>query len=192
VAAADSVQVTLAEQAVELHTPRLVVRRVQEQDLPALMHINGDDAVTRHLPYASWRSMDDANAWLNRMHGLEAAGATCQYVVMDKTLDQAIGTCLLFKWEQASARTELGYVLGRAHWGRGLMREALAALIGFAFNTLALNRIEAEVNPANTASLALLARLGFQQEGVLRERWAAKGQTYNVVAHGLLRREWKP
>jgi [ribosomal protein S5]-alanine N-acetyltransferase len=192
VAAAGSVQVALAAQAVELHTPRLVVRRVQEQDLPALMHVNGDDAVTRHLPYASWRSMDDATAWLGRMRGLEAAGAACQYVVMDNTLGQAIGTCLLFKWEQASARAEVGYVLARAHWGQGLMREALAVLIGFAFNTLALNRIEAEVNPANTASLALLARLGFVQEGVLRERWVAKGQAYDVVAHGLLRREWKP
>lgn len=155
------------------------------------MHVNGDDDVTRHLPYASWRSMDDAAAWLERMRGLEAAGAACQYVVVDKALDQAVGTALLFRWEQASARAELGYVLGRAHWGRGVMREALTALIDFAFDALQLNRLEAEVNPANMPSLVLLKRLGFQQEGLLRERWAAKGQTYDVIVHGLLRREWR-
>ncbi len=181
----------LASQARDLHTPRLLVRRVQASDLPALMHVNGDDEVTRHLPYASWRSIDDAHAWLERMLGLEAAGAACQYVVVDKALDHAIGTVLLFRWDVASARAELGYALGRAHWGRGVMREALAALIGFAFDGLKLKRLEAEVNPANTASLALLQRLGFQQEGVLRERWAAKGQPYDVIAHGLLRREWR-
>jgi [ribosomal protein S5]-alanine N-acetyltransferase len=192
VAAAVPVQVSLAERATELHTPRLVVRRVDQADLPALMHVNGDDEVTRHLPYTSWRSLEDATAWLARMRGQEAAGAACQYVVVDKTQGHAIGTALLFRWEQASARAELGYVLGRAQWGRGLMREALSALLDHAFNTVALNRIEAEVHPANTASLALLARLGFAQEGVLRERWAVKGQTYDVVAHGLLRREWQP
>lgn len=168
-----------------------MVRRVQDNDLPALMQVNGDDDVTRHLPYASWRSADDAAAWFERMRGLEDAGASCQYVVVDKALDQAIGAALLFRWDQTSARAELGYVLGRAFWGRGAMHEALTALIGFAFDEIKLNRIEAEVNPANTPSLALLKRLGFQQEGVLRERWAAKGQTYDVIAHGLLRREWR-
>lgn len=163
---------------------------MQDADLPALMRVNGDDEVTRLLPYASWRSADDASAWFERMRNLEAAGASCQYVVVDKALDHAIGTALLFRWEPASARAELGYVLGRAHWGRGVMHEALTALIGFAFDGLQLNRIEAEVNPANAPSLALLKRLGFQQEGVLRERWAAKGQAYDVIAHGLLRREW--
>jgi [ribosomal protein S5]-alanine N-acetyltransferase len=190
VAAATAVQVKLADLAIDLHAANLVVRRVQASDLPALMDVNGDDEVTRHLPYASWRSIDDATAWLERMRGLEEAGACCQYVIVDKVLDQAIGTALLFRWEPASARAELGYVLGRAHWGRGRMQEALGALIRFAFDGLELNRLEAEVNPANTASRALLKRLGFQQEGVLRERWAAKGRTYDVIMYSLLRREW--
>jgi [ribosomal protein S5]-alanine N-acetyltransferase len=184
--------VNLAERAgaVTLHTPRLSVRRVRDEDLPALMAVNGDDEVTRHLPYASWHSLEDAQAWLLRMRGQEAGGSACQYVLADKDSAQALGTALLFRWEPTSARAELGYVLGRAHWGRGLMQEGLAALIGFAFDGLQLHRLEAEVNPANTASLALLQRLGFVREGVLRERWAPKGQHHDVVAHGLLRREW--
>ncbi len=53
-----------------------------------------------------------------------------------------------------------------------------------------LRRVEAEVNPANTASVHLLQRLGFTREGLLRQRWVDKGQAYDVAAFGLLRDEY--
>jgi [ribosomal protein S5]-alanine N-acetyltransferase len=76
------------------------------------------------------------------------------------------------------------------HWGQGLMREALTALISQAFGAYGLRRLEAEVNPANVASNALLRGLGFQHEGLLRKRWVAKGAAYDVNIYGLLGEEW--
>jgi len=77
-------------------------------------------------------------------------------------------------------------VLGRAHWGRGLMREALQAVCAALFDAGIVRRFEAEVDPANAASGALLGSLGFSREGRLRQRWAAKGRVYDVDAWGLL------
>ena len=62
----------------------------------------------------------------------------------------------------------LGYDLARPHWNRGIMTEALTAVLPFGFEKMALNRIEALVITGNEASYRLLARLGFQQEGTLR------------------------
>lgn len=102
------------------------------------------------------------------------------------TDDQAIGTLLVFRHEPASARAELGYVLGWSHWGRGLMREALHAVCAAAFATAGLRRLEAEVRPDNAASNALRVSLGFTLEGRLRQRWQAKGAAYDVNHCGLL------
>jgi ribosomal-protein-alanine N-acetyltransferase len=67
-------------------------------------------------------------------------------------------------------RAELGYILGREHWGRGFAGEAQRRAIDFAFEDLGLHRLEADTHPDNAASLRSLERLGFRREGLLRER----------------------
>ena len=175
-----------------IETARLVVRAVEEADIAALVEVNQDDSVTQYLPYASWRSLDDGTAWLQRMRKLEATGTGVQLAILEKHSGRAIGTSLLFRHEAASARAELGYVLGRRHWGQRLMHEALAAIVAQVFIAGALRRLEAEVNPLNGASCRVLERLGFRHEGLLRQRWVAKGATYDTSLYGLLRDEWRP
>lgn len=174
-----------------LETPRLRVRPLAEHDLPDLLAVNGDAEVTRFLPYPAWASLADGQAWYGRMTALQAAGSACQLVVIDKASNAVVGTCLLFRFDAASSRAELGYVLGRAFWGRGCMAEALGAVIDHVFGHALLRRLEAEVNPANAASTRLLQRLGFTQEGLLRQRWVSRGQPYDVAVFGLLTHEWR-
>lgn len=175
-----------------VESERVTVRLLRDTDLPALMEVNGDEAVTAMLPYAAWRSLDDARAWHDRMAGIQANGMALQFVVESRSSGQAIGTCLLFRFDEGSARVELGYVLGRAHWGRGLMKEALTALLGRAFGAIGVRRVEAEVDPRNAASTGLLRRLGFTREGLLRQRWVTHGEAKDAELFGLLRSEWPP
>ena len=173
-----------------IESARLCVRPVSEPDLPALLEVNGDEEVTRFLPYAAWKSMSDAEAWFKRMADLQAHGSALQFVIAEKQTGVPIGTCLLFQFEEANGQAEIGYVLGRAYWGHGYMREALTALIDCAFNRLSLRRLEAAVESQNAASTRLLRGLGFTREGVLRERWITKGGPMDAEIFGLLRREW--
>lgn len=169
-----------------IEAERVSVVPVSAAHLDDLFAVNGDDEVTRFLPYASWRSPDDAQAWLARMEALAAAGTGRQFAVVERAHGRAIGGVLLFRHDEGSRRIELGYVLGRAHWRQGLMREAAAATCMHAFEHLGLRRIEAEVNPANTASCGLLTKLGFRHEGTLRQRWLARGAAYDTHLFGLL------
>ena len=175
---------------VVVESERLIVRPVAEADLQALLAVNGDDEATRFLPYASWRSLADARAWYERMSILGARGESIQYVLTERASALAIGTCLLFRYEESSARAELGYVLGRRYWGRGIMREALIAVIDCAFGAYGLRRLEAEVDPLNQASSRLLESLGFVHEGQLRKRWVDKGVPHDTIIYGLLSDEW--
>ena len=173
-----------------LTAPRVVVRPVTEADLPDLFEVNGDDEVTKFLPYATWNSLVDGAAWLRRMQVLGEAGAAQQLVVERKSDGKVLGGVLLFKHEAGSARLELGYVLGRQYWRQGFAREALTAVCDHLFRTAGIRRIEAEVDPGNVASCAVLASLGFTLEGRLRERWVCKGRTYDSDIHGCLAVDW--
>lgn len=171
-------------------TDRLIVRMVRVEDLADLLEVNGDGEVTHFLPYATWQTLADARAWFERMRGLVETGTAVQLVIERRTDAKVIGTALVFKYDEGSARAELGYVIGRAHWRQGYAGEALRALLAHAFEVLHLRRIEAEVNPDNLASNALLRALGFVHEGLLRERWVAKGRAYSVNVYGLLAGDW--
>lgn len=175
-----------------IEADRVGLRPVAATDLPALLAINGDPQVTQFLPYATWQTLDDGAAWLTRMEALGATGTAQQLVVVRRADAAVIGTLLLFKHDAGSQRIELGYVLGRAHWGQGLMREALQAVCSHLFGAMGLRRIEAEVNPANVASCRLLARVGFTLEGTLRQRWVGKAGAYDTQVFGCLAQEWPP
>ncbi len=80
----------------------------------------------------------------------------------------------------------LGYWLGGPFVGRGLMRDAVSALIPFAFDVLRLHRIEAAVMPSNTASLRVLDRLGFVREGLARRYLKIAGRWEDHLFYALL------
>jgi ribosomal-protein-alanine N-acetyltransferase len=85
----------------------------------------------------------------------------------------------------------MGYDLAAPHRRQGIMTEAMEAAIDYGFGSMGLNRIEALVDPGNTASIRLLLRLGFSQEGVLREYTHFRGKFVDDVCFSLLRREWR-
>jgi ribosomal-protein-alanine N-acetyltransferase len=172
-------------------TERLALRPVERSDLPDLLEVNGDPEVTRFLPYPTWKSLDDGAAWFDRMDALASSGTAQQLVVAHGADAKVVGTVLLFRFDQGSSRLELGYVLGRKYWQRGLMREALSAVCAHVFSAMDIRRIEAEVNPANAASTALLQRLGFTLEGRLRQRWVSGGVPYDTHLYGYLAEDWR-
>jgi [ribosomal protein S5]-alanine N-acetyltransferase len=176
----------------QINAPRLHLRPVQAADLPALMQVNSDDQVTQFLPYASWTKPEDADAWLKRMDTMAESGESRQLVIVRNADAAVLGTVLLFRYEEGSARLEIGYVLGRAHWRQGYAREALEAVLAYAFGDMAIRRIEAQVNTANAASNALLLALGFQHEGLLRQRWVDKGAARDVHFYGCLATDVRP
>jgi len=179
-------------ESIQFATRRLCVVPAADRHIDDLLAVNGDEETTRFLPYPAWASREDGLAWLSRMNALAEAGATRQLVLTLSDSGRAIGTLLLFKHDEGSRRLEVGYVLGRPHWGLGYMREALAAACEHAFSELSCRRLEAEVNPDNIASCRLLERLGFRQEGRLRQRWTAKGRSYDTLFYGLLADDPRP
>ncbi len=87
-------------------------------------------------------------------------------------------------------RGEIGYWIARDAWGQGLATEAARAIVGHGFTALGLARIVGHCMAHNPASARVLEKLGMQREGLLREHVKRDGRAVDVLAYGLLRREW--
>ena len=174
-----------------LRTKRLLLRPTQMSDAAALFAIFSDPHVARYLSRPAWSGIDLAHARIARdIEAMRAGSYLCLGIVRSDT-DQLIGECSLFNWVTQCRRAELGYSMARDAWGHGYMNEALVGLLNFGFAELQLNRVEADIDPRNTASAASLARLGFLKEGHLRQRWIVDGEVSDSDLFGLLADDWQ-
>jgi RimJ/RimL family protein N-acetyltransferase len=178
-----------AEALPTITTDRLALRWLTEADVPALFEVFSDPEVMRYWSHGPFEKMADAEAYLARIRSSFAERSLFQWGISLRDSDEVIGTCTLSSLQNAHRRCEIGYALGRRHWGRGYVAEALPAVLRFAFGTLDLHRIEADVDPRNERSLRSLERLGFVREGLLRERYHVGGEVQDAVLLGLLRSE---
>lgn len=86
--------------------------------------------------------------------------------------------------------SEIGYLLARPHWGKGIAAEALTLVLDQLFLVENYRRVFADTDPDNVYSRRLLERLGFQLEGVLRAEWETHIGIRDTTLYGLLKEDW--
>jgi len=173
-----------------LTTARLQLRGINKTDSDDLYAIYSDLKTLEYWgqdpvqsPAAAWKKIKENMKWVE-------GGTAILWGIALRDNNRLIGTCTIFKINQQNRNGEIGYILNRNHWGKGLMTEAIRSVVDYAFNDLNFHRLEADTDPKNAASLALLEKLGFQQEGYFRERWFVHGKWHDSVMLGLLRSEY--
>lgn len=174
-----------------LPTARLVLRHLTPADVPALFDLFSHPEVVRYWSSPALPDEAAARGLLNEIHDFARQGTLLQWGVARRDDDAVVGTCTLASVDPTHRRAELGFALSRPYWGHGYALEALTRLLDHAFGARHLNRLEADVDPRNTASLRTLTGLGFKQEGYLRERWRMHGEVQDSVLLGLLAGDWR-
>lgn len=94
---------------------------------------------------------------------------------------------VFFNTHPEHSRTEIGYELSKEYWGKGIASEALEAIILYGFQHFQLERIEALVEPANSASSKLLEKNGFKREGLLRHYEFTCGKFDDLYMYSILK-----
>jgi RimJ/RimL family protein N-acetyltransferase len=137
-------------------TERLFLRRARNDDLHDLHRIFSHPEAMRYWDSLPYRSIEQTGRLLKAM--IAAPQAESDDFILEYE-GRAIGKAGCWRLG------EIGFILHPEHWGKGLAHEALHAIISHNFQTLAVDRLEADVDPRNAASLRLLSRLGFCEVG---------------------------
>ncbi len=181
-----------AKRIVPIKTARLLLRRLRDADLDALVAYRNDPEVAR---YQTWEGITEADGrafieWYK--HGpVDLPGRWAAVAVELQRTGELIGD-LAFRLDKSEPRQgEIGFTFARAHQGRGFATEAVTALLDRAFSSLDLHRVIAITDCENARCIALLERLGLRREAHFVENIWFKGKWGDEYLYALLRREWE-
>lgn len=168
-----------------LRTERLVLRPLRADDAGA-MHIAMSD-----VQLMTWWSSAPHKTLQETADYVAINADPKRYMTWAITLDndEALGWVVMI--DRREKVSEIGYILRRSHWGKGIAREAVSCVIEHGWDALGLRKIIADTDPDNEASNKLLKDMGFEKEGYLRSEWETHLGVRDSILWGLLKAEYK-
>ena len=156
---------------VTIETERLILRRFTMEDVePMFLGWATDPEVCKHMTWPPHENMEVTRELLERWTG--SYGAADYYnwaIVLKENGPEPIGNISVVGINKEVDAATMGYCMSRAHWRKGIMAEALTAVIAFLFDEVGFNRVEADHDPNNPASGRVMEKSGMRHEGILRQ-----------------------
>ena len=166
----------------ELVTARLVLRRPKPGDVDDLHQVFSSPEAMRWWSTTPHETVEKTAEWLD---GMITADPELSDDFVIEAQGRVIGKAGFWRLP------EIGYILHPDYWGQGLATEALTAVIDHILATRTVERVTADVDPDNAASIRLLRRLGFEQTGAASRTWRVGGVWMDSLYFGLDRDRWK-
>lgn len=173
-----------------LTTARLLLRPLVQEDAHALFAIFTEPTFVEFNPLPIWTSVDEAKEVIEADQKYMAQGLHLRLGIERQSDQCVMGICTLFNFDKDCQKASIGYGLNSLYRLNGYVAEALGAIFEYAFTTLKLNRIEADIDPRNARSANSLLRSGFKKEGLLRQNCRLKGALADSELYGLLKGDW--
>jgi len=172
-----------------LDAGEFLLRAIRPDDAADWYRYLGDREVTE-LTSSDYDSQAEVDWIIRRFQESFREKTAMRWAIARRDDGVMIGDCGYnhFDWRHRSA--VIGYTLSKDYWGRGVMTNAVNAMLRWGFEQLDLNRIEATTNPLNLRSARVLEKHGFVREGTLRDYRFDRGVFRDCSIWGLVRREW--
>lgn len=178
---------SLFERFPVIETERLRLRELVDADTTAVFDLFRHDEVTRYYDVETMADVAAAKALITSMRQRYRSRAGIRWALEDRASQTFVGTIGFNNINQSAHKGLVGYELVPAAWGRGLATEAVRAVVRFGHEQIELNRIEAVVMLENRASVRVLQKSGFSEEGVLRAFGYWKGRYHDLRMFSVLR-----
>lgn len=153
----------------KIETPRLILRPFTMEDAePMYCNWASDPEVTKFLSWPPYKSVDTAHAILTEWTKQYSDNSFYQWAIELKELGEPIGSISVVNQDERVDMAEIGFCIGKPWWGKGIMTEAMKAVMDYLFDEVGVQRIEAGHDPNNPASGAVQRKCGLKYEGTLR------------------------
>lgn len=174
----------------QLETERLLLRKLVPEDAADIFEYAADDDVAKYMSWDTHKTLEDSQRFINFTLDRYIKDDAGEWGIILKESGKLIGAVGFHGFDKKNSRAEIGYVLGRRYWGKGIMPEAVRRVLRFAFNELNLNRIECVHALPNEKSGRVMQKTGMTFEGIARERIFVKGKYWDVKQYAILRSDW--
>lgn len=176
---------------VTLKTDRLVLRRFTPEDAPAMFaNWCNDEEVTRFMTWPPHGNISvTENVLKDWVESYEKPDYYNWVITLNEVPAEPVGSISITKLDERVGTAETGYCLGRAYWHKGLMTEALGAVIDFMFDEVGVNKIVAYHDPRNPHSGGVMKKCGMKYEGTLRQADINNQGICDACYYGLLAEE---
>lgn len=176
-----------------IDTERLVIRALRGDDAERLAIYRSDPDVARFQGWSRFLR-EDADTLIAQMRDAMPGtpGEWYQFGIALRSTDQLIGDCGVRPRSNAPEVAEIGYTISREHQRNGFAREAVSAIIDYAFGSMVLRKLVAITDHENDRSVRLLVRLGFRREALMPESTWRDGRWHDEIVFSLMCADWAP
>ena len=180
-----------APETLELSGERVLLRPLRPADADALYLCAADPEVTKYLPWYPATGVDSVQSFLGDQIGRRRRGESLGMALLLRETGELVGSVDLMSLRTAkkTGEAEIGYLLRRNCWGRGLMAEAAALARDHAFREYDLRLLIGFADAENQASRRVLEKLGLREEG--SETRTVKNEERLYVRYELTRARWE-
>lgn len=160
----------------ELKTERLLLRKLEVTDAKEMFFLRSNENVLRYIGREPAKTIAEAEEFINKINkAVDKNESILWGIVFLNEPSIVIGTICLWNFKEEHYRGEIGYLLHPDHWRKGMMKEAINAVVDYGFTVLGLHSIEALLDPENMGSSSVLESTGFIKEGHLKESFYFNG-----------------
>ena len=172
----------------EIKTGRLLLRKMTIDDADEILNLRSSEVVMKYIDRERAKSIKDAEVFIDRISAsIESNIGIMWGITIKENPTKLIGNIGYWRLIKENYRAEVGYMLSPFFWNKGIMKEALLEVIDFGFNNMNLHSIEANINPCNAASAALLESTGFIREAYFKEDYFFNGTFLDTVIYSRLK-----
>ncbi|WP_054957494.1 GNAT family N-acetyltransferase [Paenibacillus dakarensis] len=174
-----------------LETERLILRKITMDDAEDMFLYASDDEVSRFVPWETHRTIENTLGYISFVVERYENKTIAPWGIEYKENGRMIGTVDFVFWKPEHQVAELGYVLGKDYWGKGIITEAAAELLRFAFTKMDLVRIQARCIADNTGSSRVMEKIGMTYEGTQRKAEKVKGTHRDFKWYAILKEDYE-
>lgn len=174
----------------EINTKRLLLRRMTDADAPALLFMRSDERVMKYIGREKMKSLEEGISFIQKINASVDANESIMWAIaLQEEPGTMIGTICYWNILKDHYRAEVGYILHPDHWGKGLMKEAVSAVVDFGLNEMKLHSIAGHINPENAVSGIVLEKCGFVREAYFKQNFCFNGKFSDSAVYSLLAKQ---
>ena len=174
-----------------IETERLLLRKITFNDADDIYEYTSDQLVSQYVTWDHHETIMDTKGFIHFVNQQYTLKKLAPWGIEYKDNGKLIGTIDFVSWQPKHFTAEIGYVITRAYWGKGMTTEATKALIDFGFTKMNVVRIQARCMIENIGSQRVMEKCGMSFEGIIRKAIFSKGKQHDLKLYSILKEEFE-